>query len=44
MIQQAQLTAKEIRDELHAVTEVHLSLHVHGYVVRDEMLEVVPCH
>ncbi|HHJ19144.1 MAG TPA: hypothetical protein ENJ84_04860 [Gammaproteobacteria bacterium] len=38
MIQQAQLTAKEIRDELHAVAKAHLSLHANGYVVRDEML------
>ena len=38
MIQQAQLTAKEIRGELHAVTKAHLSLHMKGYVVRDEMV------
>jgi len=38
MIQQSQLTAKEIRDELHTVAKAHLSLHAHGYVVRDEMV------
>ena len=38
MIQQAQLTAKEIRDEFQAVAKAHLFLHANGYVARDEML------
>ncbi len=42
MIQQDQLTAKEIRDELQAVAKAHLSLHAHDYVVRDEMVYDVP--
>lgn len=38
MIQHAQLTSKEIHDELHTVDKAHLSLHAHGCVLRNEMV------
>jgi putative transposase len=38
MIQQTQLTAKDIREDLLAIATTHLSLHVQGYTANDELL------
>lgn len=38
MIQQTQLTAKDIREDLLAIATTHLSLHVQGYAANDALI------
>jgi len=38
MIQQTQLTAKDIREDLLDIATTHLSLHAQGYTANDELL------